>query len=121
MKKILIVEDQAEIRELIRVTLEFENYEIHEAVNGDEGLARARTLKPDLMLLDVMMPGSLDGLQVCQRVKGDVALKKTKVVMLTARDSAADKQAGAKAGADQYLHKPFSPLELITVINKVIR
>lgn len=121
MKKILIVEDQDEIRELIRVTLEFESYEIHEASNGDEGLSLAQRLKPDLVLLDVMMPGGIDGLQVCQRIKADPQLKRSKVVMLSAKGAAADKQAGSQVGADQYLIKPFSPLELIAVINKVIR
>ncbi|MEJ6006428.1 response regulator [Paucibacter sp. AS339] len=121
MKKILIVEDQEEIRELIRVTLEFDDYEIDEAPNGDEGLRKAGSFKPDLMLLDVMMPGGLNGLQVCQRVKADPALKRTKVVLLTARGQEADKQAGLKAGADEYLIKPFSPMELMKVIGKVLR
>lgn len=120
-KKILIVEDQEEIRELIRVTLEFDDYEIHEAADGTEGLAQAQRLRPDLMLLDVMMPGGLNGLEVCQKVKADAGLKRTKVVLLTARGQEADKQAGAKAGADEYLIKPFSPLELMKVISKVIR
>ena len=120
-KKILIVEDQEEIRDLIRVTLEFDDYEIHEAANGSEGLAQAQLLRPDLILLDVMMPGGLNGLEVCQKVKADAGLKRTKVVLLTARGQEADKQAGAKAGADEYLIKPFSPLELMKVISKVIR
>ncbi|MDP1045119.1 response regulator, partial [Klebsiella pneumoniae] len=67
MKRVLIVEDQADIRKLIHMTLEFEAYEIHEAADGVTGLRLARALRPDLMLLDVMMPGELDGLQVCQR------------------------------------------------------
>jgi len=121
MKKILIVEDQEEIRELIRVTLEFDDYEIDEAPNGDEGLSKAASVKPDLVLLDVMMPGGLNGLQVCQRIKGDPALKRTKVILLTARGQEADKQAGLKAGADEYLVKPFSPMELMKVIGKVLR
>ncbi|MFY7864071.1 response regulator transcription factor [Roseateles sp.] len=121
MKKILIVEDQEEIRELIRVTLEFDDYEIEEAPNGDEGLSKAASAKPDLVLLDVMMPGGLNGLQVCQRIKGDPALKRTKVILLTARGQEADKQAGLKAGADEYLVKPFSPMELMKVIGKVLR
>lgn len=121
MKKILIVEDQEEIRELIRVTLEFDDYEIDEAPNGDEGLNKVSSFKPDLMLLDVMMPGGLNGLQVCQRVKGDPTMKRTKVVLLTARGQEADKQAGIKAGADEYLIKPFSPMELMKVIGKVLR
>ncbi len=121
MKKILIVEDQEEIRELIRVTLEFDDYQIDEAPNGDVGLSKVSRFKPDLMLLDVMMPGGLNGLQVCERVKADPVLKRTKVVLLTARGQEADKQAGMKAGADEYLIKPFSPMELMKVIGKVLR
>jgi len=71
MKKILIVEDHADIRKLIRMTLEFDNYEIHEAADGVSGLKAAQDVKPDLVLMDVMMPGELDGLQVCQRIKAD--------------------------------------------------
>jgi len=121
VKKILIVEDQEEIRELIRVTLEFDDYEIEESPNGDEGLRKASSFRPDLILLDVMMPGGLNGLQVCQRVKSDPGLKRTKVILLTARGQDSDRQAGLKAGADEYLIKPFSPLELMKVIGKVIR
>ncbi len=120
MKKVLIVEDQAEIRELIRVTLEFENYVIDEAEDGDRGLAAAIKGKPDLVLLDVMMPGGKDGLEVCRAIKKEPSLKRTKVIMLTARGQAADKQAGSQAGADAYLIKPFSPLELLGVVQKVI-
>ena len=69
MKRVLIVEDQPDIRKLIHMTLEFEAYEIHEAADGTTGLRMAQALQPDLMLLDVMMPGELDGLQVCQRVR----------------------------------------------------
>ena len=75
MKKILIVEDQPDIRKLIRMTLEFEDHEIHEATDGAFGLRMASAVGPDLMLLDVMMPGELDGLQACQRIKADPKLK----------------------------------------------
>jgi two-component system, OmpR family, phosphate regulon response regulator PhoB len=120
VKTVLIVEDQTEIRELIRVTLEFENYLIHEAQDGDEGLATALKVKPDLILLDVMMPGGRDGLQVCRAVKSQPSLRRTKVVMLTARTEAQDRKAGVQAGADAYLFKPFSPLELLNVVQRVI-
>jgi len=120
MKKILIVEDQPDIRKLIRMTLEFEDYEIHEASEGTQGLHLARGVRPDLMLLDVMMPGEMDGLQVCQAIKSDVSLKSIKVVLLTARGQARDREAGQTAGADEYLVKPFSPLQLIDVIEKLL-
>ncbi|MDO9284715.1 MAG: response regulator [Aquabacterium sp.] len=120
MKRVLIVEDQADIRKLIRMTLEFEPYEIHEAPNGVEGLRLATELTPDLILLDVMMPGELDGLQVCARVRAQPALASTRVVLLTARGQSQDRDAGQQAGADEYLIKPFSPLQLIETIERLM-
>jgi CheY-like chemotaxis protein len=120
MKRVLIVEDQADIRKLIRMTLEFEPYEIHEAANGTDGLAEAVKVQPDLILLDVMMPGELDGLQVCARVRALPALKDTRVVLLTARGQTQDRDAGQQAGADEYLIKPFSPLQLIETIERLM-
>lgn len=120
MKRVLIVEDQADIRKLIRMTLEFEDYEIQEAGDGASGLRLARDFKPDLMLLDVMMPGELDGLQVCQRIKADEATRHMRVVLLTARGQARDRETGRDAGADEYLVKPFSPLQLIETIERLL-
>ena len=116
-KRILIVEDHADIRRLIRMTLEFENYEIHEAVNADEGLQAVRRLHPDLLLLDIMMPGSMDGLDLCRLLKSDASLGRPQVILLTARGQSQDIEAGMKAGADAYLLKPFSPLKLIETID----
>ncbi len=120
MRKILIVEDQPEIRELIRLTLEFDDYEIFEAGTGAAALAIAEKQRPDLVLLDVMMPGGMDGVEVCRRIKADANLRRIKVVMLSAKSQANDKTAGLNAGADTYLTKPFSPVELMTTINRVI-
>ncbi len=120
MTRVLIVEDQADIRMLIRMTLEFEPYEIHEAASGDEGLALACALRPDLMLLDVMMPGRLDGLQVCARVRQLPELAATRVVLLTARGQSQDLEAGNRAGADAYLIKPFSPLQLVETLERLL-
>ena len=119
MKRVLSVEDQADIRKLIRMTLEFEDYEIHEASDGASGLRMARHLKPDLMLLDVMMPGELDGLQVCHHVKNDNETRHIRVVLLTARGQARDREVGREAGADEYLVKPFSPRELLSVVGRM--
>ena len=118
-KRILIVEDHADIRRLIRMTLEFENYEIHEVANADEGLLAVRGLVPDLLLLDIMMPGSMDGLDLCRLVKSDPTLGKPQVLLLTARGQSHDIEAGMNAGADAYLLKPFSPLKLIETINSL--
>ena len=120
MKRILIVEDQADIRKLIRMTLEVESYEIHEAGDGAFGLRMASAVRPDLVLLDVMMPGEMDGLQVCQAIKSNPALASVKVVLLTARGQAVDREAGKQAGADEYLVKPFSPLQLIDTIERLM-
>jgi len=120
MRRVLIVEDQADIRKLIRMTLEFEPYEVHEAADGAEGLRLAQALQPDLILLDVMMPGELDGLEVCSRVRAAPSLARTRVVLLTARGQVKDRDAGQQAGADEYLVKPFSPLQLIETIERLM-
>jgi len=116
-KVILVVEDQADIRTLIRMTLELGDSEIHEADNGEAGWHMIKALRPDLVLLDVMMPGSLDGYQVCQKVKTEASLRHIPVILLTARGQRSDFEMGREAGADAYLTKPFSPLELIDTVD----
>ena len=118
--KLLIVDDQPDIRKLIRMTLEFEGYELLEARDGAEAVRLARRERPAIMLLDVMMPGELDGFQVCEMVKADQELASTLIVMLTARGQQSDLQRGRKAGAEAYLTKPFSPLELIDTIDRLV-
>jgi two-component system, OmpR family, phosphate regulon response regulator PhoB len=119
MKKILIVEDHMDIRKLLRMTLEFDDFEIHEADTGDAGWAKAQDLRPHMVLLDVMMPGALNGLDVCRLIKNDPRMRHTKVIMLTARVHAADREAGAAAGADDYLMKPFSTLQVLETIYRM--
>jgi DNA-binding response OmpR family regulator len=121
MKRVLITEDQADIRKLIRMTLEFEDYELQEASDGVQGWHLAKEFKPDVMLLDVMMPGELDGFQVCQQVKAHPPLSHTKVVMLTARGQVSDREIGKAIKADAYLVKPFSPLELIDILDRLLQ
>jgi DNA-binding response OmpR family regulator len=118
--RILIVEDQVDIRKLIRMTLEFGDFDIHEAADGESGLAQAQALRPHLMLLDVMMPGQLDGYDVCRHIKGDPALRDIRIIMLTARGQTTDVSAGEQSGADDYLVKPFSPLELIDRVEAMV-
>ncbi len=112
-KTVLIVDDHADIRRLIRMTLEFEDYQIHEAADGESALQLAAALRPDVVLLDVMMPGALDGLEVCARLKADPRFAGMQVILLSARGQARDREAGLRAGADSYMVKPFSPLQLI--------
>lgn len=116
MKKILIVDDHAQIRRLIRMTLEFEDYEIGEASDGESALQLAAAQQPDLMLLDVMMPGPIDGLELCKRLRLAFPASGLRIIMLSARGHAHDREAGLQAGADTYLVKPFSPLQLIDCI-----
>jgi CheY-like chemotaxis protein len=123
MKKkiILIVEDQSDIRKLIRMTLECGPYEVHEVDNGDAAIHMVQAFRPDLVLLDVMMPGTLDGYQVCARIKKDPQSSHTPVLMLTARGKDADLQMGEAVGANGYLTKPFSPLELIDTVSVLLK
>lgn len=120
MKSVLIVEDQEEIRELIRVTLELEEFTVDEACSGEDGLRKAQRTRPDLVLLDVMMPGTLNGLAVCRLLCNDTRLALTRVVMLTSRLDPSSRAEAFDAGASAYLVKPFSPLELITVCQQVL-
>ena len=121
MCRVLIIEDHADIRRLIRMTLELEDHEIHEAANGVEGLQAARRLQPDVVLLDVMMPGEMDGISVCRELRADKVFDGTSVVMLSALGASADRARGFGAGANAYLAKPFSPLNLIDTINNLHR
>lgn len=118
--RILIVEDQADIRRLIHMTLEFGDYELMETDNGDDGYRMATLSKPAVLLLDVMMPGSMDGLQVCAKLRQEHSMDGTRIVMLTARGQQTDIDAGKKAGADAYLIKPFSPLELMDLVEQYL-
>ena len=119
MTRILIVEDQLDIRKLLRMTLEFDVSEIHEAETGDAGWVMAMELRPDIVLLDVMLPGKLNGLEVCRLIKSEPALAHTKVVMISARALSDDKDAGLAEGADVYMAKPFSAVQLIDVIYRL--
>lgn len=120
MKRILIVDDQPEVRELVSVTLEIGPYDIFFAENGEQALALAQRGLPDLVLLDVQMPGGIDGLQVCRRLKGNPQTASVYILMLTAKGQDWDRQAGKDAGADDYLIKPFSPLELLTKVEAAL-
>jgi CheY-like chemotaxis protein len=121
VKTILIVDDQAEVRELVEVTLSIGDYRIMQASSGDEALAIADVEHPDLVMLDVMMPNSsMDGFEVCRRIKSDPATRKTIVVMVTARGQEQDFEMGKKVGADGYFTKPFSPLQLMNVVEEML-
>ena len=122
MKQVLIVDDQADLRKLLRWSLdEFEDrLELHEASNGAAALEKAVEVKPDLVLLDVMMPGEFNGLQVCRRLRDMPLLERTRIVLLSARAQATDIQEGMAAGADAYMVKPFSPQRLIETVQRLL-
>ena len=120
-KKILIVDDQPEVRELLATTLEISDYQILFAEDGTQAMTLARAEQPALILLDVVMPNSdLSGLEVCYRLKKDPATNDITIIMLSAQGQKRDVEAGMMAGADDYIFKPFSPLSLINKVDHVM-
>ncbi len=120
MKTVLIVDDQPEVRELVKVTLSIEDFNMLEATSGDEAVRSARVNKPDLVIMDLMMPGNIDGLQATKLIKEDIRLSTCKVIILTARNQKGDEEEFVKSGADDYFFKPFSPLELINKVDEIL-
>ena len=120
-KKILIADDQDEIRELLQVTLEFDNYQTFTAKNKQQALEIAQAEHPALILLDVMMPDSKDaGLEVCRELKNNPTTADITIVMVSAKGQKNDIEAGTAAGADAYFVKPFSPMALIQKVEEVM-
>lgn len=116
--KVLIVDDMKTVRQMIKTNLKIAGgYEIHEAVNGQEALDVAREVKPDVMLLDIMMP-VMDGLEACERLREDPAISAIYVIMLTAKAKVEDRVEGLDIGADDYIAKPFDPDELMARIRR---
>ena len=118
MKKILIVDDRLEVRELVEVTLRVKDYQILQASSGEVALEMVKTEKPDLILMDIMMPGGMDGLEATRIIKNDPDTKNCSVIMLTAKGQKIDREKGLEAGADDYFVKPFSPLDLIKKVEE---
>jgi CheY-like chemotaxis protein len=120
MKKILIVDDQIEVRELVDITLRVSDYEILQAENGEEAIKVALQEKPDLIIMDIIMPGVIDGIEATRILKNSDQTKGCPVIILTSRDQEKIKEKGLKAGADDYFVKPFSPLDLIQKVEEVL-
>jgi DNA-binding response OmpR family regulator len=116
---ILIVDDEPNIVELVRLTLEDAHVRVLDAVDGVSALARAEAEKPDLVLLDVGLP-DMSGLDVCRRLRHDPRFTPTRIVMLTAMAQREDVASGLAAGADHYLTKPFSPVRLLTLVEELV-
>ena len=119
-EKILVVDDEEDILELVRYNLSKERYRVTSALSGEIALQKAREEHPDLILLDLMLPG-LDGLSVCRELKRDPAIGGTPIIMLTAKGEDADIVVGLELGADDYIVKPFSPRVLQARIKAVLR
>jgi diguanylate cyclase (GGDEF)-like protein len=118
--KILVVDDEPDIRDVLRITLEDEKYEVYEAENGVEALAFIQKKLPDLVLCDYKMP-RMDGREFCRLIKKDILLRHLPVIMVTGKGELADKVDGIEAGADDYIVKPFEPKELIAHIRMLMR
>jgi DNA-binding response OmpR family regulator len=118
--KIMVVDDEPDIVKLVKISLEMANYEVIEAFSGKEALEKAKDVVPALFLLDIMMP-DLNGYEVCKRLKADERTKSVPVVMLTAKGQKGDAEQGMKAGAVDYIIKPFDPIELGEQIAEVLR
>ena len=119
-KKILVVDDDAELVELVSFNLKQAGYSIGTAADGVEAIKKARSLAPDLILLDVMMP-ELDGFAVCEILRRDPAFAQTPIIMLTALSSELGRMAGLGSGATDFLSKPFSPRLLLARIEEMLK
>ncbi len=119
-QKILVVDDEADILELIEYNLKKEGYQVFTAVNGQEAVTTAKKVEPDLIILDIMMP-KMDGIEACRLLRTMPEFKKTFMVFLTARSEEYSEIAGFNVGADDYIAKPIKPRALISRINAILR
>ena len=117
---ILIADDDEDIVRFVEVNLRLEGFEVATAFDGEQALHAAYDMNPDLILLDVMMP-KVDGFEVCQRLRSDGRTKNISIIMLTAKSLSADKVVGLTAGADDYMIKPFDPIELVARVKSALR
>ena len=118
-KKVLIIDDEKELVELLKVELEENQYDVLTAYNGQEGLERARKEEPDLLILDLMLP-KIDGFKVCSLLKKDARYAKILILMFTARAHAEDEKLAREVGADAYVTKPFDRLPLLEKIQRLL-
>jgi phosphate regulon transcriptional regulator PhoB len=119
-RTILVVEDEKDIRDLVRFHLEQEGWAVREAESGEDALKRAEAERPALILLDIMLPGA-DGIEVCRRLRAGAGATQVPIIMLTAKAAEVDRVLGLEIGADDYITKPFSPRELVARVRAVLR
>jgi phosphate regulon transcriptional regulator PhoB len=117
---ILIIEDEPDIRELLTISLEEENFEVLAAGTGEQGLTMARSGSPSLVILDLMLP-NVSGLEICRQLRSEPDFSNTPILMLTAKGTETDKVVGLEVGADDYVTKPFSPRELVARVKALLR
>jgi two-component system, OmpR family, alkaline phosphatase synthesis response regulator PhoP len=117
--RILVVDDEIYIVHILDFSLGMEGYEVVTALDGEEGLQKAIEFKPDLIVLDIMMP-KMDGYETCKALKADERTKNTPVILLSAKGRNVDMQTGYDVGADEYITKPFSPRKLVDRINAML-
>jgi two-component system alkaline phosphatase synthesis response regulator PhoP len=117
--KILVVDDEIYIVHILDFSLGMEGYDVVTALDGEQALERIRSEKPDLIVLDIMMP-KLDGYEVCKTIKSDPATKQIPVILLSAKGRNVDQKMGFDVGADDYITKPFSPRKLVERINQLL-
>lgn len=120
MKRILVIEDDKDIVELLKYNLEKDGFQVTTSGDGSTGLAQIRKAPPDLLILDLMLP-KLSGLEICKEVRKDVSLNRLPVLILTAKGEEADRVVGLELGADDYVTKPFSPRELVARVKALLR
>lgn len=116
---ILVVDDEPYIQRSLSFVLRKEGFQVEVAANGEEGLKKARELKPKVIFLDVMMP-KLNGFNTCRAIKSDNELKDSYVILLTGKGQEIDKERGIKEGANEFMSKPFSPKEIVTKIRTIL-
>ncbi|HVP38426.1 MAG TPA: response regulator [Candidatus Saccharimonadales bacterium] len=117
--KILVVDDEVYIVHILDFSLGMEGYEVVTALNGEEALAKAAEHRPDLVVLDIMMP-KMDGYETCRRLKAEEATRHIPVILLSAKGRNVDQKMGFDVGADDYITKPFSPRKLVDRINVIL-
>ena len=118
-KKILVIEDDPSSMRLTHYILEHKGYKVLMAQNGLEGLRKARSEKPDVIILDVMLPG-IDGFEVCHHLRADPQTAQVRILMLSAKAREADKDSGLKVGADDYIIKPAAPSEILSRVENLL-
>jgi two-component system phosphate regulon response regulator PhoB len=120
MKKVLIVDDEPEIRKIVEMTLSSDDYQILQAESGEEAIEVARAKKPDLIIMDIMMPRGIDGFEATRILKNEPETRGSTIIILTGRAQDDELEEGLKAGAEGYFTKPFSPLQLMKKVEEVL-